>query len=188
MRKLAAIALLAIFTFNMVGYQLVYNYMSNRSDKALELALDNKLYSDSELISIKQPTNLPYYTNNRNFQRIDGEVEIQGVQYKYVKCRIYNDTLEMLCIPNTAKMQIEQSRNDYAKVAHDFQQDGKEKKSESNQKSIQKQASEYEELTFSVGNNQQIIARQPHTALNTLIESQRYYSKAEQPPDAAPVS
>lgn len=188
MRKLAAIALLAVFTFNMVGYQLVYNYMASKSDKALEVALDNKQYSDAELISIKQPANLPYYTNNKNFQRIDGEVEIDGVQYKYVKCRIYNDSLEMLCIPNRAKMQIEQSRNDYAKVAHDFQQDNKEKKSGDNQKSVQKQATEFEELeTISTGGQYPVDPIQ-HIAFNSLIESQRYYSTAEQPPDAAVLS
>ena len=188
MRKLAAIALLTIFTFNMVGYQLVYNYMANRSDAALEMALDNKQYSDAELVSIKQPTNLPYYTNNKNFQRIDGEVEIEGVQYKYVKCRIYNDSLEMLCIPNKSKMQIEQSKNDYAKVAHDFQQDNKEKKSGSNQKSFQKQGTEYEELLSFVANGQIFIKHVPHSSFDTLIESQRYYSTAEQPPDAAAIS
>ncbi len=188
MRKLAAIALLTIFTFNMVGYQLVYNYMANKSDKNLELALDNRQYSDSELITIKQPANLPYYSNNRNFQRIDGEVEIEGVQYKYVKCRIYNDSLEMLCIPNKAKMQIEQSKNDYAKVAHDFQQDNKEKKANGNQKNFQKQANEYEELSASIENGLQIIKQLSHQPFNTLVESQRYYSTAEQPPDTAAIS
>ena len=106
MRKLAAIALLSIFTFNMMGYQLVYNYLSGKSDTALELALDAKAYNDDELISIKQPTNLPYYNNTKEFQRVDGEVEIDGVEYKYVKCRIYQDSLEMLCLPNKAKIPI----------------------------------------------------------------------------------
>ena len=54
MKKLAAILLLAIFTFNIVGYQLVYNVMANKSDAALELALDTQGYNDADLICIKR--------------------------------------------------------------------------------------------------------------------------------------
>jgi len=183
MRKLAAIALLSIFTFNMMGYHLVYNYEANRSDAALEVALDAKEYSDDELISIKQPTNLPYYNSTEAFQRIDGEVEIDGVKYKYVKCRIYQGSLEMLCIPNKAKMKIEQSKNDYAKFAHDFQLDNnKEKKSGS--KASQKQLSEYEELpTFNLQTG--FIQINSFFVVNTRIANKHHFNTAEQPPDAA---
>ena len=168
-----------------MGYQLVYNFLSGKSDTALELALDAKAYNDDELISIKQPTNLPYYNNTKEFQRVDGEVEIDGVKYKYVKCRIYQDSLEMLCIPNKAKMKIEQSKNDYAKFAHDFQQDSnKEKKSSPEGKSSQKQLSEYEELSFFSLQTSftQVTA---FIDFNTSVENKHHFNTDEQPPDAA---
>jgi hypothetical protein len=184
MRKLVSIFMLAVFAFNVAGYQLVYNYLSHQSDKNFELALDADNYSDEELITIKQPTNLPYYTDSKDFQRIDGELEIDGVKYKYVKTRIYNGYLEMLCIPNKAKMQIEQSKNDYAKVAHDFQQNDTQKK-EGSQKSFNKSINEYEEqslLTIDCGSK---LIETSYVLVQSVFEENHYFTTVEQPPDAA---
>lgn len=185
MKKLAAIVLLAIFTFNIAGYQLLYNLLASKSDATLELALDAKNYNDQDLISIKQPTNLPYYNNSKTFQRIDGEVEIDGAKYKYVKCRIYNDSLEMLCIPHVAKMKINAAENAYAKVANDFQQDDSKKKSGSSTKSFQKTMSEYETLNLSNAAGSFCIINNTFVSFNTLIENNRFFNMVEQPPDAA---
>ena len=184
MRKLVAIFMLAIFTFNIAGYQLIYNYMASRSDIVLEQALDEQGYNESDLISIKQATNLPYYTNNETFQRIDGEVEIDGIKYKYVKSRIYNDSLEMLCIPHHAKMKIEQSRNDYAQGAHDFQQTDTQKKSGSKTDSFQKSL-EYEEQALLSLNCDSKLLKNNYVLVNSVFEKTLFFTSVEQPPDAA---
>jgi len=184
MRKLVAIFMLAVFTFNIAGYQLVFNYLSHTNDRSLELALDAANYRDEELVIIKQPTNLPYYSNSNEFQRIDGEVMIDGIKYKYVKCRVYNGNLEMLCIPNRGKMQIEQSKNEYAKGANDFQQGSTEKK-DGSQKSYQKSISEYEEqslITIDCGS--QLISTF-YVLVQSVFEENHYFTTVEQPPDAA---
>lgn len=183
MRKLVAIFMLAIFAFNVAGYQLLYNYMVGKSDATLELALDQNNYNDKDLISIKQPTNLPYYNNSTAFQRIDGEVEMDGIKYKYVKCRIYNDSLEMLCIPNKSKMQIEQSKNDYAKVAHDFQQNDSKEKSGSPNKSFQKSLSEYEEQSMiSIDCGSKLLTTN-YVLVKSVFEENSFFTTVEQPPD-----
>lgn len=184
MRKLVAIFMLAVFAFNVAGYQLLYNYLSNRSDKNLEASLDENNYSDAELITIKQPTNLPYYNDSKDFQRVNGEVEIGGIKYKYVKCRVYNGNLEMLCIPHKEKMQIEQSKNDYAKRANDFQQNNTGKK-DGSQKSFQKSISEYEEqslLTIDCGSK---LISTSYVLVKSVFEENHYFTTVEQPPDAA---
>ncbi len=184
MRKLVAIFMLAVFAFNVAGYQLVYNYLSLQSDKDLELALDASNYRDEDLITIKQPISLPYYTDTKDFQRIDGEVEMDGIQYKYVKTRIYNGNLEMLCIPHKTKMQIEQNKNDYAKVAHDFQQNDTQKK-DGSQKSFQKSISEYEEqslVTIDCGSK---LISTSYVLVQSVLEENHYFTTVEQPPDAA---
>ena len=184
MRKLVAIFMFAVFTFNVAGYQLVYNYLSNKSDKNLELALDRNNYRDEELITIKQPTNLPYYNDSKDFQRVNGEVEMDGVKYKYVKCRVYNGFLEMLCIPNKAKMQIEQSKNDYAKVAHDFQQNDTQKK-DGSQKSFQKSLNEYEEQSIIIIDCGSKFVSNNYVLVKSVFEENHYFTTVEQPPDAA---
>lgn len=186
MRKLVAIFMLAVFTFNVAGYRLFYNYISNKADKSLELALDQDNYKDEDLITIKQPTNLPYYNDSKDFQRINGEVEVDGIKYKYVKCRVYNGFLEMLCIPNKAKMQIEQSKNDYAKIAHDFQQNDSQKK-DGQHKSFQKSLSEYEEQSFITIDCGSALLTTSYVLVQSLFEKNMFFTTAERPPDAARV-
>ncbi|MES2850397.1 MAG: hypothetical protein V4685_15165 [Bacteroidota bacterium] len=184
MRKLVAIFMLAIFTFNVAGYQLFFNYISNKADTNLELALDQDKYNDEELITIKQPINLPYYTDSKDFQRIDGEVEMDGVKYKYVKSRIYNGYIEMLCIPHKEKMQIEQSKNEYAKVANSFQQNDTQKK-DGTTKSFQKSVSEYEEqslITIDCGSK---LISNNYVLVQSIFEENHFFTTVEQPPDAA---
>ena len=185
MKNIAVILLLLIFTFNLVGYQLVYNYKAYQSDAMLEQALDENQYSDNQLISIKQPINLPYYTNSAIFNRIDGEVILDGTTYKYVKCRVYNDSLEMLCIPHVEKMKIQQSKQDYAKGANDFQQDNNKKKSNDNSKSSQKNSTEYEELFTNTFNATTfVLINTTHTTYNSAFQNKHFFNTVEQPPDA----
>jgi hypothetical protein len=182
MKQLSAILLMGIFSFNIFGYRIVASFLENKENEKMELALDVNAYSENQLISIKQPANLPYYTNSFNFHRIDGEVEIDGVIYKYVKCRIYNDSLEMLCIPNTAKMKIQAAKADFSKMAADFQQSNNKKKSHSDSKSVQKTTSEYEEHAVAAS-----FAISPflidHTIKHHLFVVTPFSKTVEQPPE-----
>ncbi|HEX7457204.1 MAG TPA: hypothetical protein VF301_02115, partial [Ginsengibacter sp.] len=104
MKKVAALFFIALFLFNLFGYRLVVQYMQQKVSNQLEASLDKNLYSDAQLIELKVPMNLPYQTNWSAYQRYDGEIEVDGIMYKYVKRKVANDTLYLMCIPNTKKM------------------------------------------------------------------------------------
>lgn len=127
MKKLAAILLLGIFAFNLFGYRLWLNYMECEANRHLEAAMDNNQYNPEELVAVKKPINLPYYNNTKEFTRMDGEIEVNGIFYKYVKCRIYNDSLELLCLPNTQKTKLVQAKDDFFKITADIQKKTSEK-------------------------------------------------------------
>ncbi|MCW3090231.1 MAG: hypothetical protein JWP81_1300 [Ferruginibacter sp.] len=182
MNRLAAILLLGIFSFNLFGYRLVASFLENQENQKMETALDENDYSDNQLISIKQPTNLPYYQNSKTFQRIDGEIEIAGISYKYVKCRIFNDSLELLCIPNAGKMRIQAVKADFSKLASDFQQSNNKKKSEPGSKSFQKTISEYEEQQSGIAFKLKPLTLN-YFIQNTLFVNTLFTKTAEQPPD-----
>ena len=93
----ATILFLTIVLVNLVGYRWLTGYLQNRANNELEVRLDSRQYDDDDLISIKTPLNLPYYSSTA-FERVSGELFVKGVIYKYVKRRVYNDTLEVLCI------------------------------------------------------------------------------------------
>jgi hypothetical protein len=129
LKKIIPILLLALFLFNSFGYRLLISYFENNADSQLEEQLDNNNYDESQLISIKVPiTYLPYYNNSKTFERVDGRIEIHGTPFKYVKRRIYNDSLELLCIPNATAMKLQTTKNEIFKFVNDLQSG---KKSES---------------------------------------------------------
>lgn len=134
MKKIAAILLMGILFFNWYGYRLLTSWLEARADHQLEARLDKNSYDESQLISLKVPsTHLSYYNSSTQFERIDGQIEIGGVRYKYVKRRLFNDSLELLCIPNRAAMRLQTVKNEFFKGVNDIRTDnGPNKKSDSN--------------------------------------------------------
>ncbi len=120
--KIATILLLALFLFNWFGYRALISFMENKANARLETQLDENNYDESQLLSIKVPArHLSSYTNSKLFERVDGQVEINGVQYNFVKRRLFNDSLELLCIPNHDVMQLSSAKNDFFKIVNDLQ-------------------------------------------------------------------
>ena len=95
--------------------------MKNASTTAIEQKADAHQYSDDELISIKTTLNLPYYQSSPQFERAYGSININGQDYEYVKRRVYNDTLELLCLPNHTKTKLQSFTNHLAQSATDGQ-------------------------------------------------------------------
>src|SRR5580765_6199633 len=87
LKRLAAILLLGLMGFNWCGYHLFSAYLENRADRQLESRLDENQYDGSQLLSIKVPAHLSYSHPSLTFERVDGQVEVGGVLYKYVKRR-----------------------------------------------------------------------------------------------------
>lgn len=85
--------------------------MQLKINDRLELSLDNKRYEDSKLIELKVPLTLPYQIGWSEYQRCDGEIEVDGVLYKLVKRKFANDTLYVMCMLNTRVMHLEMVKN-----------------------------------------------------------------------------
>jgi hypothetical protein len=183
MKQAATIFLLGIFSFNIFGYQFFYDRLLYQADEALRLKLDYDSFEEVELISIKEPINLPYYTNSRVFQRTDGEFVKNGVIYRYVKSRIYNDSLEMLCIPHTAKMKIQSSKEAFFKLANDLEQSNDRNKNHSPQKELKRNISEFEELA-QPSHKQPVFFASSHFGCLVPCLPNVFTIKAERPPDA----
>lgn len=132
-KRIASILLLGLFVFNMGGYRMLTNYFESQADQQLQANLDNGKYDKTDLISIKVPASLPYGVSSKKFERVDGSIEINGISYTYVKRRFYQDSLELLCIPNTAKTSIKNARDEFARLANDFVNNNNTKKSPSHQ-------------------------------------------------------
>jgi hypothetical protein len=120
--------LLALLLFNWFGYRVLTSFLEERAGNRLELSVSNNDYDESRLISVKIPVSyLLYYSIPKTFERVDGQVEIQGVEYRYVKRRIHNDSLELLCIPNPALMKLKEASIEIFKFVNDLYHEGSDK-------------------------------------------------------------
>lgn len=127
MKKLAAILLLAIFAFNLFGYKLWSYFAEQQAYVQLTQKLDSNNYNEEDLLLVIKPVNLPYYNNTADFTSAEGETEINGVIYRYVKYRIHNNQLEMLCLPDNKKTNIREAKHNYFSATADIEKksDGK---------------------------------------------------------------
>ena len=129
MKKLGAILFLGILLFNGFGYRLVSNYFDQKAASQLVYLIEENNYDEAYLVTIKTPINLPYYANNPQFERVDGEIVIKGIVYQYVQRRIYNDSLELKVLPNQDRLHIKNAREDFYKLAQDLSNSNPDKKS-----------------------------------------------------------
>lgn len=185
MRKIAAILLLLIFVFNLFGYRLFVSYMVNNVNQSLEAALDRSSYDENELVSIKKPINLPYYNNTKDFTRAYGDVEMNGILYKYVKSRIYNDSLEMLCIPNKGKQQLLNTKDNFTQAVFDLQKDSNKKTTGSGKViSHVKLISEYENCSgWNLDMSTALASLEANSCFCNTNSGTLHKATVEQPPD-----
>ena len=178
---------MGILFFNWYGYQLLTQYWQQQADSRLEARLDNNEYSDSQLFSVKIPiTALSYYDDgsSNNFQRVNGQIDIGGVRYQYVKRRIVKDSLELLCIPNVTAMKLQQVKNDFFRQVNDLQQQTQGKKAPTPVKNFSK---DYQPAAMHVAVPDALAALAPVRGVYTYPYLPSHFSPTdEMPPDEAP--
>ncbi len=103
---------------NMAAYAFVFQYGMNEADNKIISRIDADNYNNNDLLLIKMPLNMPYLINN-NYERINGEIEYAGVHYNYVKRKVLNDTLYLICLPNSEKTQLAEAKISVAKSVSD---------------------------------------------------------------------
>jgi cbb3-type cytochrome oxidase subunit 3 len=148
LRKTAAIFLLLILLFNVVGYRAWFYYAEKKADRQLEARLDKNEYQEDDLITIKIPLNIPYQLDRYQFERVDGEFSFNGKIYKYVKRKVVDGNIILLCIPDANKMSLKKARTDFGNGANDIASSSTNKKIPSAPLQKSTIVSEYEEVLF----------------------------------------
>ena len=115
--------------FNLVGYRLLFTYQENRAQAQMIDKLDNNIYNKASLTEVKIALHLPYATNDKEFERYDGSIVLNGVTYNYVERKIANDTLVLHCIPNNTADKVKLAYTEYNKSLNDLQTPQKGQKS-----------------------------------------------------------
>ena len=146
--------------------------------------LDRNEYEESHLTEIRIPFTLPYNTNTGDNERFKGEIEIGGVHYKYVKRKVENGELVLLCILNTEKEKIQSARDDFFKMVNDLSQNSPGKKSEGGNSFATKNFhSEYRQETNDWVLTAIVPTKFTFILTNSLLTSLKHTLIPEQPPE-----
>ncbi|MHB1920643.1 MAG: hypothetical protein ACYCOO_00265 [Chitinophagaceae bacterium] len=106
MKKLAGISLLALLLYNAVGYYVLFIGFRFQANFQLEKHIESGHFPKQEEFIVKVPVNLPYLQNWKNFDRVDGDWEINGICYNAISHRLYQDTMYTVVIRDPYKNQL----------------------------------------------------------------------------------
>jgi hypothetical protein len=109
----------------MVGYRAWFYYAEKRSDAFMEARLDQEQYNENELILIKIALNNPYQVEQSSYERVNGDINFQGRNFKFVKRQISNGNLNLLCLPDNHKMVLKKAKSDFANAGNEMANTGK---------------------------------------------------------------
>ena len=185
MKKLATILLLLLLTFNFVGYRLFFSVLQQRADNNIVAKIDKQDYSDADLLTLTVPLSMPYITDSKDFERTDGEITLNGTVYHYVERKISNGNLILKCLPNDEKTHLQTAKEDFFKLANEFQNNTSSKKSGDNSSQVIKLViSDYEELqTTSIANYSILLNKTPFAESSFALFKGKGMMP-EQPPEA----
>lgn len=119
MKKISAILLLILMLFNLAGYRWLLNAIEKQATARLESRISSGSYSDDQLVEISIPLNMPYYSDTE-YENIYGETDWNGEHYRYVKRKVSNNTLYLLCLPHKEKTSIAEVKNEFTKAINDI--------------------------------------------------------------------
>jgi hypothetical protein len=120
LKKIAAILLISIFLFNIIGYKWVFSYLEEKATQRIEGKIDAGQYSESQLLEVKIPLQIPYYSDTK-YEACYGEIQLNGEHYRYVKRKISDGVLYLLCLPYKEKDNISAAKTDFVKAVNDAQ-------------------------------------------------------------------
>ena len=124
MRKIASVIILLVLLFNMAGYRAWFYYAEREADAAMEASLDKDSYDENDLISLIVPLHNPYQIEQRSFERVNGEISFQGRIFKYVKRRVFEGKMILLCLPDNKRMILKNAKSAYGAAAGDLANTG----------------------------------------------------------------
>lgn len=102
-----------------MGYYGVFLGLQYQNDKEMIQKLDAEDYSESETKIIKIPILIPYATDSKGFERVDGKFQHNGEFYRLVKQKLSKDTLYIVCVKDNENKIIDQAMSSFVKTFTD---------------------------------------------------------------------
>jgi hypothetical protein len=119
-KKTIAILLITIHLFYLAGRVLFVDYFIHQNNVKAEGQIDIGNYDADQLIEIKVPLNIPYYSSSPKYERYYGEFDLDGRYYNYVMRKVCNDTIYLLCLADYDRSILNKAKEEFALNAADM--------------------------------------------------------------------
>jgi hypothetical protein len=119
LKKSLAIVFVILILFNVMGYYVIFLGLQYTNDTRVMRQLDEEKYDESETFTVKIPLAIPYATDSRGFERIDGKFEHNGQFYRMIKQRLSRDTIYVVCLVDSGTKRIDSALGSYVKTFTD---------------------------------------------------------------------
>ncbi len=126
---------------------MVFSYLEKKASKELTANIETKTFDENNLVEIKTDLNMPYVAD-KEYENAYGETVIKGVHYQYVKRKIENNVLYLMCLPNDEKIVLAEAKNNVEKNNTETSNSNSKHKSPV-QKILKSSQTEYIQNTFS---------------------------------------
>jgi hypothetical protein len=93
---------------------MVFTYLEDKAKAALTASIETKSFDENNLVEIKTELNMPY-VSDKEYETAYGETVIKGVHYQYVKRKIENNVLYLMCLPNEEKIVLAETKRNVEK-------------------------------------------------------------------------
>lgn len=110
---------------NVVGYYGLFVGLEIKRDAEMSHKFDSEPVDESQLTTIIIPITIPYATDSRGYERVDGKFEYNGEFYRMFKRRITGDAIYLICMKDQQTKQMNKALVDYLKTYSDKTSDSK---------------------------------------------------------------
>ena len=110
---------------------MVADWLQARAEERLQAVIDDRSFNTANLVELSVVTNLPYTNDWREWERVNGTVEIKGLHYQYVERKLEKGKMFYHCLPNSEKQNLVAARDEFFQLVNNFNQQPDQKQSSS---------------------------------------------------------
>jgi len=145
MKRLFSFFFLLLILLNTIGYYEVLLFMESQNyDKAVQKISGNENEISGNLL-LKIPLASRFNEDDREYRKAQGEVVVEGELYHFVKQKLYQDTLYIICLRDAKTSEVREALSDLSKTMAD-----QNHKSGNTQKSVDVSFAKFYTLTATV--------------------------------------
>lgn len=119
--------MLLVLAFNWLGYELVAGLLIAKQREVAQRDIDNRRYDARRLVEIRVDLGLPYATDWKAFESVEGVVTYQGTVYNFVERKYEKGQMVYRCLPNHRGTELQNAREYFQSLVFDLDsRDGSE--------------------------------------------------------------